>query len=55
VRSERFDKLPAIDGRGCAGYLLVTLRDHPERQVRSWLEGLSPASDLMTVSQRMST
>ena len=37
-------------------FLLAALRDHPERQVLVWLEGLSHASDLMThtVSQLMS-
>jgi hypothetical protein len=38
------------------GYLLEAFRDHPDRQVRSFLEGLSHASDLMThtVCQLMS-
>ena len=36
--------------------LLEALRDHPDRRVRAWLEGLSHSSDLMThtVSQLMS-
>ena len=37
-------------------FLLTALHDHPERQVRVWLEGLSHATNLMahTVSQLMS-
>jgi signal transduction histidine kinase len=37
-------------------FLLKALRDHPERQVRVWLEGLSHTTNLMahTVSQLMS-
>jgi hypothetical protein len=36
-------------------FLLKALRDHPERQVRVWLEGLSYTTNLMahTVSQLM--